>query len=174
MSEVYLARTNQKLNFVRLHLDALQAAQNSNAWSKHALIESYQESVLFHLVSAYSSLLREIAERYQLDSESITTLKDMVQAFETSGFDSPELSELIQLEANPDNWLHQLHSAYAGCWKAIDKSNTSQAASSLSEIQVMQVNPNHAGDAGVLIEYQGWLAHMRQLVEKLREGMQEW
>ena len=30
MSEVYLARTNQKLNFVRLHLDALQAAQNSN------------------------------------------------------------------------------------------------------------------------------------------------
>ena len=173
MSEVYLARTNQKLNFVRLHLDALQAAQNSNSWSKHALIESYQESILFHLVSAYSSLLREIAERYQVDVDSVTTLDDLVRGFETSGFESPELNELLQLEADPHNWLHQLQQSYAACWKAVDKEKPSSVAS-LSEIQVMQVNPNHAGDAGVFLEYQNWLGHMRQLVEKLREGMQEW
>lgn len=174
MSEVYLARTNQKLNFVRLHLDALQAAQNSNAWSKHALIESYQESILFHLVSAYSSLLREIGERYQIDAESITTLEDLVRGFESSGFESPELNELLQLEANPDNWLHQLQKAYAACWKAVDTAKSSMGAASMSEIQVMQVNPNHSGDADVFTEYTSWLASMRQLVEKLREGMQEW
>lgn len=174
MSEVYLARTNQKLNFVRLHLDALQAAQASTAWSKHALIESYQESVLFHLVSAYSSLLREIAERYQLDVETITTLDELAAGFERSGFESPELNELLQLEANQDSWLHCLQKAYAACWCATDKARPSVAAASRSEIQVMQINPDHAGDADVFSEYQGWLANMRQLVEKMREGMQEW
>ncbi|MCD8512476.1 MAG: hypothetical protein LRY63_03015 [Nitrincola sp.] len=173
MSEVYLARTNQKLNFVRLHLDALQAAQNSNTWSKHALIESYQESILFHLVSAYSSLLREIAERYQVDVDSVTTIDDLERGFEKSGFESPELNQLLNLEADPDNWLHKLQKAYAACWRAVDKEKPSNAASQ-SEIQVMQVNPNHQGDKDVFIEYQQWLGEMRTLVEKLREGMQEW
>lgn len=173
MSEVYLARTNQKLNFVRLHLEALQASQDSNSWSKHALIESYQESVLFHLVSAYSSLLREIAERYQIDVDSVTSVHDLVRGFEKSGFESPELNQLLHLEADPHNWLHKLQKAYAACWRAVDKETPSHAASQ-SEIQVMQVNPNHQGDKDVFIEYQEWLGEMRSLVEKLREGMQEW
>ncbi len=173
MSEVYLARTNQKLNFARLHLEALQAAQNSNSWSKHALIESYQESVLFHLMSAYSALLREIAERYQVDVESIKELSDLERGFDQSGYESPELNQLLQLEADADNWLHQLQQAYHACWKAVDKENSASVASQ-SEIQVMQVNPNHASDKDVFAEYQTWLGNMRQLVEKLREGMQEW
>ena len=173
MSEVYLARTNQKLNFARLHLDALKNAQNSSAWSKHALIESYQESVLFHLASTYSALLREVAERYSVETESIVGLPDLVLGFEKAGYESPELSELQQLEARQDSWLHKLLKAYAACWVAVDK-QTATISSSLSEIHVMQVNPDHAEDQDVYTEYQAWLSNMRQLVDRLREGMQEW
>lgn len=174
MSEVYLARTNQKLNFARLHLEALKNAQNSSAWSKHALIESYQESVLFHLASSYSALLREVAERYSVETESIVGLTDLAWGFEQAGFESPELNELQQLEARQDCWLHKLLRAYAACWVAVDRQQASTSSTSLSEIHVMQVNPNHAEDQDVYTEYQAWLDSMRQLVDRLREGMQEW
>lgn len=174
MAEVYLARTNQKLTFARLHLEALANAQASSGWSKHALIESYQESILFHLMSAYVSLLREIAERYRVNAQSIKEIHALQQAFDAAGFESPELSELIALQENPASWLHKLHNAYEACWLATDKAKVASAETSLSEIQVMQVNPDHSEDSGVYQEYASWLTEFRTLIERQRAGMQEW
>ena len=93
MSGVYLTRTNQKLNFTRIHLDALIGAQESTGWSKHALIDSYNESVLFHMVSAYSSLLREIAEQYRFDANRISKLSQLTSQMEAQGLEAPEVRE---------------------------------------------------------------------------------
>lgn len=175
MSAIYLAKTNQKLNFARLHLEALKAAHTVNSWSRHALIESYQESVLFHLSSAYLALLREIAERYRFEAQQIETIEDLRSRFEEAGLESPELMRLEQLEGDASSWLHKLQKAYAACWMAVDKPQRATAPDdSLSEIHVMQINPDHAEDEQVHAEYVAWLNALRSLAEQLREGMQEW
>lgn len=175
MSNIYLVRTNQKINFARIHLDALAEAQDSTGWSKHAMIESYNESVLFHLASAYSSFLREVAEKFSFATEAVNSLADLEALLESSGQESPERSELASLEQNDASWLHKMLAAYHACWQAAD--NHSAVASdkvSISEIHVLQINPDHAEDRDVLAEYRRWLNEFRSLVERLRSDMQEW
>ncbi|MEH6577887.1 MAG: DUF6586 family protein [Amphritea sp.] len=174
MSGVYLARTNQKLNFTRIHLDRLRDAQDSTGWSKHALIESYNESVLFHMVSAYSSFLREIAEQYRFDADGITKLKQLVEQMQAQGLEAPEVAELQNLQLDKNSWLHNLLAAYKGCWRAEDHQLSAGQAESLSEIHVMQINPNHAEDGAIIEEYQSWFESLKSLVERLRSAMQEW
>ncbi|RTE67667.1 hypothetical protein EH243_01595 [Amphritea opalescens] len=174
MSGVYLTRTNQKLNFTRIHLDALKVAQESTGWSKHALIESYNESVLFHMASAYSSLLREIAEQYSFDANRITKLSQLTAQMEAQGLEAPEVAELQQLHSNTDSWLHQLLAAYKACWRAEEHKESRGQAESVSEIHVMQINPDHAEDSDILSEYQLWFSEFKSLVERLRSSMQEW
>ncbi|SIS58489.1 DUF6586 family protein [Neptunomonas antarctica] len=175
MSNIYLVRTNQKINFARIHLDALTEAQGSTGWSKHAMIESYNESVLFHLASAYSSFLREVAEKYRFATNVIDSLADLESLLDASGQESPERSELAALEQNDASWLHKMLAAYHACWQAAD--NHSVVASdqvSVSEIHVLQINPDHAEDGDILAEYRHWLNEFRSLVERLRSDMQEW
>lgn len=174
MSGVYLARTNQKLNFTRIHLEALKSAQASTGWSKHAQIESYNESVLFHMVSAYSAFLKEIAEQYRFNAERISKLKELVEQMEAQGLEAPEVGELQELQFNPRSWLHHLLAAYKGCWRAEDHQQSAAKAESISEIHVMQINPDHAEDADIIKEYQAWFDQLRALIERLRSGMQEW
>ncbi|WP_299196884.1 DUF6586 family protein [uncultured Amphritea sp.] len=174
MSGVYLTRTNQKLNFTRIHLDALKVAQESTGWSKHALIESYNESVLFHMVSAYSSLLREIAEQYRFDANRISKLSQLTEQMEAQGLEAPEVIELQQLHNDSGSWLHQLLAAYKACWRAEEHKASAAQAHSVSEIHVMQINPDHAEDADILKEYQNWFNQFKLLIERLRAGMQEW
>ncbi len=174
MSGIYLARTNQKLNFSRLHIDALKGALESTGWSKHALIESYNESVLFHLVSAYDAFLREIAETYRLDTERLQGYRSLVAEIERSGQESPEISEIGELERDATSWLHKLLAAYEACWHGSDRRQKVTATSSVSEIHVLQVNPDHAEDRDVVAELENWLHSLRELVDRLRAGMQEW
>ena len=181
MSQVYLVRTNQKLNFARIHIDALQAAQSSNSWDQHAMIDSYDESVLFLMASAYQAFLREIAEKYRFNPDAIEALSDLQGLLDASVQESPEVTELSVLESNKHSWLALMLSAYRGCWKAADKTGPSAKAKvgadlspSLSEIHIVQINPDHAEDADILTEYRSWLSEFRALLERLRSGMQEW
>ncbi|WP_432694887.1 DUF6586 family protein [Marinobacterium sp. YM272] len=175
MSDIYLSRTNQKLSFVRLHLEALEHAQHSNSWNKHGLVESYNESVLFHLIGAVRSFLREIGERYRLDVEAVHTIADLQKLLETTGQESPEVNELAQLAESPAGWINSLNRAYAGCWSATDKHlKRSDSSQSLSEIHVVQVNPDHSEDPQLLVEYRQWFNELDGLVERLRSSMLEW
>ncbi|GAA0785851.1 DUF6586 family protein [Marinobacterium sediminicola] len=175
MSDVYAVRTNQKLNFARLHIKALVQAQETPQWSQHPRIESYHESVLFFMASGYASLLREIAENYKLDPASIYRFEDLIDQLEKTGQESPEANELANLEADPASWLHKVLKAYQACWDAADHtSQTTAKDASVSEIHVLQINPDHAEDRDVLAEYNDWLQAFRDLLERLRANMQEW
>jgi len=174
MSCIYLARTNQKLNFARIHLDALREGCQSTGWSKHILIESYNESVLFHLASAYGAFLREIAERYGLDVSHIDGYRALAEDMEGSGQECPELNELSSLESDEGSWVHKMLRAYEACWRASDKAEPVNAASSVSEIHVAQINPAHTDEQDIVNEYQAWLDALRDLIDRQRTGMQEW
>jgi len=175
MSNIYLVRTNQKINFARIHLDTLAKTHDSTSWSKHNEIESYNESVLFHLASAYRSFLREVAEKYSFAPERVNQVADLEALLDASGQESPERGELVSLESNEASWLHKMLAAYEACWQASDN-HTEKASDnvSLSEIHVIQINPDHAEDKDILAEYRNWLDQFRSLVERLRADMQEW
>ncbi|MBV1786519.1 hypothetical protein KQ940_00440 [Marinobacterium sp. D7] len=175
MSEIYVARTNQKLGFVRLHLDALVRAQDSTAWNKHGIIESYNESVLFHLKGAVHAFIREIGERYRLDVSAIDGVADLQAQFESTGQESPELNEMEQLAASPGSWLARLERAYLACWSAsAERSKPADARQSLSEIHIVQVNPDHAEDGVLLTEFQQWYSELNALIDRQRSAMLEW
>lgn len=174
MSSIYISRTNQKLYFARLHLDQLKAAEQGAGWSKHALIDSFTESVLFHLYCAYHSFLREIAEVYRIDPKGIETLEQLEQALAAQGLETPEVRELQQLQAG-DGWLGQMERAYRACWSAEDRCQVSRGGhQSQSEIHVVQVNPDHGDEHQVIEQLNQWMAAFQGLVERLRESMKEW
>lgn len=174
MSNIYISRTNQKLSFAKLHLDHLKKAEQGSGWSKHASIESFEESILFHLVSAYSSYVREIAAVYYLQPEKITTRDELQQQLEDKGMEASEAKELGILAAT-DSWLSQLLAAYRACWQAQERDQASSSEhASLSEIQVVQVNPDHSSDKEVISQLEGWLDNLRELVERQRESLKEW
>lgn len=174
MSSVYLARTNQKLSFVRLHIEKLKLAQSDTSWHKHALIESFNESVLFHLASAYDAFLKEIAERYSVAPNALTNFDALVTAIESTGVESPEVKELAKLEADDASWLHKMLHAYEACWQGADKPVSTHKEHSVSEIHVVQINPDHAEDEEIIAEYEAWLVSLSEVINRLREGMQEW
>lgn len=174
MSNIYIARTNQKLLFAKVHLDQLKQAAQSSGWNKHAQIESYEESILFHLVSAYSAYLREIAEVYRLDPLKISTRDELLEQLEENGMEAPEAKELTEL-AGRDSWLSQTLKAYRACWVAQDREQATHSDhASLSEIQVVQVNPDHSQDGEVIEQLEGWLNSLRELVDRQRESLKEW
>lgn len=174
MSGIYLARTNQKLSFTRIHLDKLKHAQDDTSWNKHALIESFNESVLFHLTSAYDAFLREIAETYRVDTEALDGYRSLAAKLESTGVESPELKQLAQLEMDDSGWLHKMMAAYEACWHGSDKHESVNETNSVSEIHVLQVNPNHAEDQAIIAEYENWFNSLSELIDRLRDGMQEW
>ncbi len=174
MGSVYISRTNQKLTFARLHLDQLKGAQESIGWNKHALIESFNESLLFHLDSGYLSFLREIAEIYRLKPETVSCLADLQVRLEEKGLEAPEVNEIGQL-LGEDRWLGQMQAAYAACWQAQDSEQAkSSHHASVSEIHVVQVNPDYADEQSVIAQLELWLENFSALVERQREAMCEW
>ncbi len=174
MSCIYLARTNQKLSFARIHIEHLKQAQSDTSWNKHALIESYNESVLFHLASAYDAFLREIAELYKVDTESLSGYRSLAAELDETGVESPEISQLSLLEADETGWLHKMVAAYEACWHGSDKRAAATETTSISEIHVLQVNPDHAEDEAIITEYEAWLTALSELIDRLRAGMEEW
>lgn len=174
MSGIYLARTNQKLSFARIHIEQLKQVQDDTSWNKHSLIESFNESVLFHLTSAYDAFLREIAELYKVDTESLSGYRSLAAELDETGVESPEISQLSALEADETGWLHKMMAAYEACWHGSDKRTAVTETSSVSEIHVLQVNPDHAEDGAIIREYEAWLEALSELINRLREGMQEW
>ncbi|MFB9885661.1 DUF6586 family protein [Balneatrix alpica] len=174
MTHPYATRTNQKLYFARLHLEALTQAHSSQGWNKHALIESYHESIVAHLFGAYHALLREIAQSYKLPPEQVRVADDLMALLESRGYEGPEYLYIQQLLADQNSWLSQLVRSYRACWRAQEQREKASSSERLSEIHLVQVNPDHEEDGELQQQLQQWLGQLQQLVERCREQTQEW
>lgn len=168
----YLARTNQKLNFVRQHLSALESAIASSGWHKHNLVESYVESVLFHLNGCYLAYLAELANSYNLAADRCEDLDSLGLMMLENGYEVAEWRELRTLEDNSQSWLYLLHQAYAGCFR-VESREAAKMHASASEIQVVQVAPSHKDNGQIFQQLSQWTEHLSALIERHRQAMQE-
>jgi hypothetical protein len=70
MAHELYTRTNQKIYFAGLALEAMNKASEGRAMNAQALVQAERESAIFHLYGALLGLCHEIAGFYRLSQAS--------------------------------------------------------------------------------------------------------
>lgn len=172
MAQELYTRTNQKLYFAGLSLEALGKAQESRAMNAQALIQAERESALFHLYGALLGLCHEIAGFYRLPQASAARAEQLLNRDVLAAIAIPEMAELVELAEHPETWLAQLLRAYADLFRPpvavkAPKGDVTQPliqAVSLDESEVAALSRE---------ELEGWRQNLKRLTVRFREGLSE-
>lgn len=113
MAQELYTRTNQKLYFAGLALEAWKRADAERAMNAQAIIQGERESALFHLYGAVLGVCHEIAGYYRLPQAAAPRVDALLNAEVLAAAPSPELAELVELASQPETWLGQLLGAYS-------------------------------------------------------------
>ena len=108
MAQELYTRTNQKLYFAGLALEAWKRADAERAMNAQAIIQGGRESALFHLYGAVLGVCHEIAGYYRLPQAAAPRVDALLNAEVLAAAPSPELAELVELASQPETW--------ASCW----------------------------------------------------------
>jgi hypothetical protein len=102
-NETLRNRTDAKLRYARLHIEELRRQPDGRG---HDFERAHQEATLAHLFGAYAALFQELNLYLgcNLNPEDVT-LGKMRKALKERGKNDPLLTELYQLEKNPNSWL---------------------------------------------------------------------
>jgi len=100
-------RTNQKLDYAKIHLEELE--NYSNSMSNDVWENAHQESCFYHLTSSVESILHEINDGYSLglDLQQVTW-GNVKKRINSSNQSSPALDKLLLLKNDSQSWLSQL------------------------------------------------------------------
>ena len=112
MAHELYTRTNQKIYFAGLSLEALGRAEKGQAVNSPALLQAERESALFHLYGALLGLCHEIAGYYRLPQAGARRAEELLTQEVLDAIAIPEMAELVELAQNRQTWLAQLLSAY--------------------------------------------------------------
>ena len=117
MAHELYTRTNQKLYFAGLALEAWKRAETGQAMNAQALIQAERESALFHLYGAVLGLCHEIAGFYRLPEARAPRVDMLLNQAVLNAAPSPELAELVELAQQPETWLGRLLAAYTALFQ---------------------------------------------------------
>ncbi|MBV6287403.1 DUF6586 family protein [Pseudomonas aegrilactucae] len=172
MAQELYTRTNQKLYFAGLALEALGKAQDSRAMNAQALIQAERESALFHLYGALLGLCHEIAGYYRLPQAGAARAEQLLTREVLATIAIPEMAELVELAEQSETWLAQLLRAYADLFRPpvalkAPKGDVTQPliqAVSLDEAEVAALSRE---------ELESWRQNLKRLTVRFREGLSE-
>jgi hypothetical protein len=172
-NELY-TRTNQKLYFAGLALDAWRAAEAAQALNVQTQVQAARETALFHLYGAVLGLCHEIAGFYRLPQAGLPQVEALLSGEVLAAAPGPELAELVELAQQRDSWLAQLLAAYRRLFEPPRQEKPAKADPAL----IVAVNVGAAAaDAPAepgLDCLADWQQQVRQLAVRFREGMSEW
>ncbi len=135
--------------------------------SQSLRVASFKESVLFHLMGAYTGFLRELAETYKVKDRLIEDLESLKKALAELERESSEVKELASL-STPGHWLYELGAAYRECWQT-SASQKSTSGAKPTGIQLVDIDQG-IGHSKLSL----WLNELQTLVQRHRESMLEW
>lgn len=172
MAHELYTRTNQKIYFAGLALEAMDKAARGTAMNAQALQQAERESAVFHLYGALLGLCHEIAGFYRLPQASAATAESMLTPRALEGNAIPELAELVELAQHSHTWLAQLLAAYAALFvpprpPAKPKGNVTQPL-----IQAVNLDAQAPAELG-REELEGWRQQLKILAIRFREGLSE-
>lgn len=165
-------RTNQKIYFAGLALDACRKAAFSRPANGLALIQAEREAAIFHLYGALLGLCHEIAGYYSLAEADAPRVELLLNEKVLQAAPCPELSELIELSAQSQSWLVQLLEAYELLFLPPREPRTIKLDPRLPVIQA--VNLQEIEPELTLEQLESWRQQLKNLAMRFRETLTEW
>ncbi|OHC28078.1 MAG: PasA protein [Pseudomonadales bacterium RIFCSPLOWO2_12_59_9] len=168
--ELY-TRTNQKIYYAGLALTAWQKAIDGRALNAQALIQAERESSLFHLYGALLGLCHEIAGFYHIAGASAPRVELLLNKDVLAAAPSPEMAELVELAVNPQTWLAQLLTAYAGLFtppQAPKKAKLDPTLPLITAVSLDEEVPELSRE-----QLEAWRRQLKELALRFRESLSE-
>ena len=172
MAQELYTRTNQKIYFAGLALEALGKAQESRAMNAQALIQAERESALFHLYGALLGLCHEIAGFYRLPQAAAPRAELLLTREVLEAVAIPEMAELVELAEQRETWLAQLLSAYADLFRPPVAKKAPKTDVTQPLIQAVSLDEPEA-PALSREELENWRQNLKGLTVRFREGLSE-
>lgn len=172
-NELY-TRTNQKLYFATLALDAWRAAEVAQALNAQAQVQGARESALFHLYGALLGLCHEIAGFYRLSQARVPEVEQLLTAEVLAAAPSPELAELFELAQDRQSWLCRLLAAYHGLFEPPQEAKKAKVDPALELITAVNVGAVAEEAELELATLLDWQQQIKRLAVRFRQGMSEW
>ncbi|ALI05653.1 MULTISPECIES: DUF6586 family protein [Pseudomonas] len=173
MAHELYTRTNQKIYFAGLSLEALTRAEDGRAMNSPALLQAGRESALFHLYGALLGLCHEIAGFYRLPQANAPRAELLLtrEALETIAI--PELAEMVELAHNPETWLAKLLAAHAALFEPPRAPRKPKG--DVTQPLIVAVNLDEQDPEQELSreELESWRQNLKSLAIRFREGLNE-
>lgn len=172
MAQELYTRTNQKLFFAGLALEAMGKAQGSQAMNAQGLVQAEREAALFHLHGALLGLCHEIAGFYRLPQASAPRAELLLGDEMLESVAIPEMAEMVELARHPHTWLAQLLSAYAGLFRPPVARKV--AKTDVTQPLIQAVSLDETDDQPLSREeLERWRNNLKDLARRFREALSE-
>ena len=171
-NELY-TRTNQKIYFAGLSLEALARAEEGRAMNSLALIQAGRESALFHLYGALLGLCHEIAGFYRLPQANASRAESLLTREVLDTIAIPELAEMIELANNPQTWLAKLLAAHQALFQPPRAPHKPKGDVTRPLILAVNLDEEEAPDELNREELESWRQNLKGLAIRFRDGLNE-
>ncbi|WP_275627195.1 DUF6586 family protein [Pseudomonas sp. 273] len=172
MAQELYTRTNQKLYFAGLALEAWRKAEEVRPMNAQAQVQAEREAALFHLYGAVLGVAHEIAGYYRLPEANAPRVELLLNAEVLAASPSPELAELVELAQQPETWLAQLLAAYAELFQPPREPRKAKVDPTQPLIQAVSLDdeaPQALGNA----ELEAWRKSLKEMVLRFRGALTE-
>jgi len=170
-NELY-TRTNQKIYFAGLSLEALGRAEEGKEMNAIALVQAGREAALFHLYGALLGLCHEIAGFYRLPQAGSPRAEMIIHRDVLESMAIPELAELVEMAQSPDSWLARLLVAHAEMFQPPRVKHTPKG--DVTQPLIVALSLDEEGPEPLSREeLESWRQELKKLAIRFRDGLNE-
>lgn len=173
MAHELYTRTNQKLYFAGLALEALGRAEQGAAMNAAALAQAEREAVLFHLYGGLLGLCHEIAGYYRLTDADSPKAERFLTPEALAAAPNPQLGELVELAGNRATWLARLLHEYNALWQPPRAPRKPKQDVTQPLIQAVSLDEPEEAPALGREELEEWRQDLKSLAVRFRDGLSE-
>lgn len=174
MNDTLIRRVGQKLHFARIHLRELEKMAEPAATQRSRQI-AYTESFVYHLSGALRCHLLEVARFYKVDALPAAEMESMLSLLAEQCRVAPEINELRILAARGDSWLKRLTVFHQASERnGIDSEPAREAVASHLTLIELQASDDQRTLLPAVAECAHWLDAAIELIERQRQGMEQW
>ena len=172
MAHELYTRTNQKLFFAGLALEAMAKARDSRAMNAQGLEQAERESAIFHLYGALLGLCHEIAGYYRLPQASTPRAEDLLSPKVLEAIAIPEMGELVELAQHRETWLAQLLASYQALF--MPPRAPRKPKGDVTKPLIIAVGADEEPEQALTREeMEAWRQQLKGLAIRFREGLSE-
>ena len=173
MAHELYTRTNQKIYFAGLSIEALSKAEDGRVMNSPALIQAGRESALFHLYGALLGLCHEIAGFYRLPQANAPRAELLLTREVLQDIAIPELAEMIELAQNPETWLSRLLAHHAALFQPPRAPRKPKGDVTQPLIVAVNLDEEEPEQELSSEELESWRQNLKSLAIRFRDGLNE-